>query len=99
MDVDELYAEVSKYLEETDPSIDGDRLYSNYERATSIIVRLQSIKNDIAYLEMFGKADATLKKFRTTILEDTIRTFEKVAAYESRKISAKQVEIQLDRER
>jgi hypothetical protein len=97
MDVDELYVEVSTYLKETDVSIDGDRLYSNYERVTAIMVRLQEIKNDIAYLELMGRASTELKKFRTTILEDTIRTFEKVAAYESRKISAKAIEIQLDK--
>lgn len=99
MEVDELYAEVSNYLKETDVTIDGDRLYTNYQRVTAILIRLQEMKNDISYLELIGKAGTDLKKFRTTILEDTIRTFEKVAAYESRKISAKQVEIQLDRER
>jgi hypothetical protein len=97
MDVDELYVEVSTYLRETDVSADGDRLYSNYERVTAIMVRLQEIKNDISYLELMGKAGIELKKFRTTILEDTIRTFEKVAAYESRKISAKAIELQLDK--
>lgn len=97
MDVDELYVEVSTYLKETDVSIDGDRLYSNYERVTAIMVRLQEIKNDISYLELMGRAGMDLKKFRTTILEDTIRTFEKVAAYESRKISAKAIELQLDK--
>lgn len=99
MDVDELFAEVSGYLSDTNVDIDGDRLYSNYQRATQIIVRLQAIKNDIAYLELHGQATSDLKKFRTTILEDTIRTFEKVAAYESRKISALQVEAQLERDR
>jgi len=99
MDVDDLFVEVSTYLKETEVGIDGERLYSNYERATQITVRLQSIKNDIAYLELHGQASTDLKKFRTTILEDTIRTFEKVAAYESRKISAIKVESELERER
>jgi len=97
VDVDDLYIEVSTYLKETDVSIDGDHLYSNYERVTAIMVRLQEIKNDISYLELMGKAGIELKKFRTTILEDTIRTLEKVAAYESRKISAKAIELQLDK--
>jgi hypothetical protein len=97
MDVDELYAEVSGYLKETDVTSDGDHLYSNYERTTGIIIRLQELKNDIAYLELMGKATTELKKFRTTILEDTIRTFEKVAAYESRKISAREIEAKLER--
>lgn len=99
MDVDVLYAEVSGYLSDTDVTSDGDHLITNYERVTGIIIRLQEIKNEIAYLEMFNKADSSLKKFRTTILEDTIRTFEKVAMFESRKISAKQIEIQLDKDR
>jgi hypothetical protein len=99
MDVDDLFVEVSTYLKETEVAISGEHLYSNYERATQIMVRLQAIKNDIAYLELHGQASMDLKKFRTTILEDTIRTFEKVAAYESRKISAIKVESELDRDR
>jgi hypothetical protein len=99
VDVDDLYVEVSTYLQETDVNIDGDRLYSNYQRVTAIMIRLQEIKNEIAYLELHGQAGSDLKKFRTTILEDTIRTFEKVANYESRKISARQIEVQLDKDR
>jgi hypothetical protein len=99
VDVDTLYAELTGYLNDTDVTNEGEHLITNYERVTGIIIRLQAIKNEIAYLEMFGRADSSLKKFRTTILEDTIRTFEKVAMFESRKISAKQVEIQLDKER
>lgn len=99
MDVDKLYEEISGYLSETDVSIDGERLWTNYERVTGILIRLQAIRNDLSYLELNNQSTADLKKFRTTILDPTIDRFEKVAAYESRKITAKAVEIQLDKER
>ena len=99
MDVEKLYAEVSTYLSETDVVSDGDRIISNYERAVSILVRLQEIKNEISLEELYGRAPTTLKKFRTTILEDTIQTFQDVCRFESRKISARQLESQLDKER
>jgi len=98
LDVETLYAEVSGYLNETDVSIDGERLYSNYERVTAILIRLQQLRNDLQYLELIGRSSADLKKFRTTILDPTVETFEKVASYESRKLTAKQLEFQLDRE-
>lgn len=98
IDVDTLYEEVSRYVAETDVRSDGERLISTYEDVVAVIVRLQQIKNDIAYLELLGDATPAHKKFRTTILEHTIDMFKTVAAFESRKLTAKRIELELDRE-
>jgi len=96
-DVPALYAEVKGYLDETDVAIDGERLYSNYERVTGILIRLQEIRNDLAYEEIIGMSSPDRKKFRTMILDPVIERFEKVAVYESRKISARAIEANLER--
>jgi hypothetical protein len=97
IDIDALYAEISKYLNDLEIDIDGEHLWSNYERATNILIRLQQIHNDLSYLEVIGKASADVKKFRTAIVDVTIDRFEKIAMYESRKITARGLEIQLDK--
>lgn len=97
IDVATLYVEVSGYLSETDVHNDGDRLISNYERVAGILVRLQQIRNDISYQELFREATPEVKKFRTTILDPTIETFEKLATFESRKITARVTEANLER--
>lgn len=97
MDIDEIYAEISKYLAEIEIDIEGEHLWSNYEKATGILIRLQQIHNDLSYLEVVGKASASEKKFRTAIVDPTIERFERIAMYESRKITAKQIEANLER--
>lgn len=97
MDLNLIYKEVTGYLENLDVKTDGEHLWSNYEEATAILVRLTEIRNELAFLEVSGKASAEAKKFRTMVIDPTIERFEKVAAYESRKITARQIESQLER--
>lgn len=97
IDIDALYAEISKYLSELEIDIEGEHLWSNYEKATAILIRLQQMHNDLSYLEVIGKASADVKKFRTAIVDPTIERFDKISAYESRKITAKNIEAQLER--
>jgi hypothetical protein len=97
IDIDALYAEISKYLSESDIEVDGEHMWSNYQKNTAILIRLQQIHNDLSYLEVIGKASADVKKFRTAIVDPTIERFDKISAYESRKITAKNIEAQLDR--
>jgi hypothetical protein len=97
IDIDALYAEISKYLNELEIEIDGEHLWSNYQRSTAILIRLQQIHNELSYLEVIGKASADVKKFRTAIVDPTIERFDKISAYESRKITAKNIEAQLER--
>jgi hypothetical protein len=62
------------------------------------MIRLQEIKNELHYLELMGQSTSELKKFRTTILDPTIDQFKEVARFESRKIAARQLEMQLDKD-
>lgn len=97
MDIVELYKEVEGYLNDLNVEHEGEHLWSNYETVTGILVRLTQIHNDLSYLEVTGRATPEAKKFRTMIVDPTIERFEKVAAYESRKITAKQIEAQMER--
>jgi len=92
VDLDELIAEVKNYVESIDVTVDGDHIYSNYEEITAITLRLQEIHNDIALLEIRGQASPELKKFRTMILDTTLERLDKLAAFESRKMTGKKYE-------
>lgn len=60
-------------------------------------MRLQQIHNDLAFMEIEGDLDGRLKKFRTMILDPTIERFEKLASFESRKITATQLEWEIQK--
>lgn len=97
MDISKAYEEVSGYLESLDVDQDGEHLWTNYQEVTATLIRLSQIKNEVAFEELVGRATPALKKFRTTILEPVIERFEKVAIYESRKITARQVEYDMEK--
>lgn len=97
MDINKVYEEVSGYLDSLDVDEDGEHLWSNYQEVTAILIRLTQIKNDIAFSELTGKATPAAKKFRTAILEPIIERFEKVAIYESRKITARTAEWDMEK--
>lgn len=97
MSVQNLKQEVDNHLALLDVAHDGEHLWSNYEIAIGIILRLGALHNDIAYLELLGEATPEQKKFRTMVIDPTIERVEKVAAFESRKITARQIEAQLDK--
>jgi len=93
----EIATEVNSYIEDINVWEDGERIWSNYQKVTGYILRLQEIRNDIALLEIEGVADAQLKKLRTLVIDPTIERLEKVASYESRKLTALQMEQDLQR--
>jgi hypothetical protein len=97
MNIEELFAEVEGYVENFDLNSEGDRIFSRFQEATAILQRLTEVKNQIAFRELTGKASPQEKKFRTTILQNTIDLFEKISVFESRKITAKHVEAQIER--
>lgn len=99
MNITELWDEVETYLKQVNVHEDGEHVWTNYENVVAIIMRLQEIHNQIAMEEIsvpqpYG---GDLKKFRTTILDPTLDRLEKVAAFESRKMTGKQIESQLDK--
>lgn len=93
--LERLQEEVDELMATIDVTDEG--LMDNYQRVVAIIIRLQSMHNDIANLEIFNQASYELKKFRTLIVDPTIERLEKVAAFESRKLTARQLELQLER--
>ncbi len=92
MDIEILIAEVKSYIDSIDVTQDGDHLYSNYEEIMAISWRLQQIHNDIAELEIKGLADPELRKFRTLVVDSTLERLDKLAAFESRKMTGKKQE-------
>jgi len=95
--IQDLADNVLEMLTDIDVANSGEHMYSNYEKVTGYILRLQDIHNDIALQEIYGRASPELKKFRTLIVDPTIERFEKVAAFESRKITALSIERDLER--
>jgi hypothetical protein len=92
MNLDALILEVKDYLSTIEVGADGENLWDNYQEITSISLRLQQIHNDIAEEEIRGRADSELKRFRTMIVDPTIERLDKLAAFESRKMTGKRME-------
>lgn len=92
-----LREEIDEYVKFIEAGDDGEHMWDNYQKVVSISMRLQQIHNDLAYMEIIGQASTELKKFRTLIIDPTIERFDKLAQFESRKITAKGLEIQLER--
>ncbi len=99
INVHTLMTEVDAYLAQMRVNVheDGEHLWTNHEHAVAIILRLGEIHNNIAFLELLGQATPEQKKFRTMIVDPAIEHAERVAAFESRKITARQIEAQLDK--
>lgn len=99
MQINELYKEIQSYIDDVDVFSDGERLYSNYQKITAYALRMTEIRNELALMEIAGDISPGLKKFRTMILDPTIERFDKLASYESRKITAVGYEINLEGKR
>lgn len=95
--IDNLWDEVNTYLKQIQLDVDGEHIWSNYQIVVGIILRLQEIHNQLSLLEIAGNASPEEKKFRTMIIDPTIERLEKVASFESRKMTGKQIESQLER--
>lgn len=97
MDLELLELELQTYIDNLKGEVEGERLYTAYQRVTAYALRLTEIHNQIAELEYRGKAPQELKKFRTMVLDPTIERFDKIATFESRKITARRIELDLER--
>lgn len=96
MDVQELYSEVVATLDDINVWEEGERIYTNYQKVTGYVLRLTEIRNELAMQEILGTITPELKKFRTLVLDPTLERLEGVARYESRKITARQIEYDLE---
>jgi hypothetical protein len=97
MDLDKLMTEVNSYIESINVGEDGENLWDNYQEITAMSLRLQQIHNDIAYSEIAGTADTNIKRFRTLIVDPTIERLDKLAMFESRKMTGKKLQWDMER--
>lgn len=95
MDIAELTEEVFGYVADVKTMEEGETITSNYRKVIAYIVRLQEIHNEIVLLEISNIASPEIKKFRTMIIDETLPQLKLVANFESRKISALQLEANL----
>ena len=97
LDLATLAEEVMGYVSDISEAMDqeGAHIYTNYQKVVAYSLRLTEIRNQIALLEITGNADNELRRFRTMIIDPTIEEFKKIQSYESRKITAMQLEYNL----
>jgi len=91
------HTEVEEIVRDIKVGEDGEHLWENYQKVTAVTLRLSEIHNEISMMEIMGEDWPEIKKLRTLIIDPTIERLEKVAAFESRKITGKQMELTLDR--
>ncbi len=96
MDLHTLIAEVRDYIDSINVGEEGENIWDNYQEITAMSLRLQQIHNEIAEEEIFGRADPELKRFRTMIVDPTIERLDKIAAFESRKMTGKRMEWEMN---
>lgn len=89
--------EVEGLVSEVDIQDDGEHLWTNYQKVTAIILRLAELHNEISFMEIYGRDWPELKKLRTLVIDPTIDRLERVAAFESRKITAKSMELEMEK--
>lgn len=96
LDLNALVIEVTDYIDTIQVGFDGEHVWDNYQEITAISLRLQQIHNDIAMEEIYGNADPELKKFRTMVVDPTLDRLDKLAAFESRKMTGKRTEWEME---
>ena len=98
MNILELYEEIKSILKNIDPYTDGEHLWENQQRVTSHLIRLNEIHNELAWLEIQEQSTPEMKKFRTMIVDATIERLDKVSSFESRKLTARAIEWQQEKQ-
>lgn len=97
MDIDKIHAEIEGYYESLENMNEGEHIWESYQHVVSIMLRVGHIRSEIAWLEVKGSATPAEKKFRTMILDPFIERLQEVARYESRKITAKALEANMEK--
>jgi hypothetical protein len=95
--IEQLADEVIELLKSIDLENEGPTMIYNYQKVAAKGLRLSEMHNDIALMEIYGTASNELKRLRTMVIDPTIERIDKIAAYESRKITAKGIERDLER--
>jgi len=97
MNINDLHDEIQQILSSVSQSSDEGHLWEPYQKVTAYLLRLIEIHNQLSWAEIMGEASPQEKKFRTMIVDKAIEGLEKVASYESRKLTAKKMELELDK--
>jgi len=97
LDIEKIYVEIQGYYESIENFNEGEHLWDSYQQVVAIMLRVSHIRSEIAYMEVIGTASSTEKKFRTMILDPFIDRLHEVATFESRKITAKSIEAQMEK--
>lgn len=97
-DLNSLISEVQSYVESINVGEDGEHLWTSYQEVVAISLRLQEIRNQLVIEEITSKeVDPQIKKFRTLLLDPTIDRLDKIASFESRKITARSLEYDMEK--
>ena len=97
MDIEKLYKEIEGYYKSIENMTDGEHLIDRYQQVVAIMIRVAHLRSEFAYKEVIGQAAPHEKKFRTMILDPFIERLQEVARYESRAISAKEIEAKMEK--
>jgi hypothetical protein len=92
-----ITGEVDELIDSVTLNEDGEHLWDNFYRVRAAIARLGEIRDEIAQMEILGQDWPEIKKYRTLILDPKIERLEKDAAFESRKITAKLAEYDMEK--
>lgn len=90
-------AEIEGLLGEINVGEDGEHIWDSYQKVTGVAFRLTEMHNEISEMEIYGTDWPELKKLRTLIIDPTLERLDKVAAFESRKITGKQMELEMEK--
>ncbi len=97
MEIQKWMEEITKYYRELDVSIDGPHIWDNYQKVVAIMLRVGEIRQELAWSEVQGTHTPESKKFRTMIVDPFIDRLHEVATFESRKITARNIEAQMEK--
>ena len=97
MKLEEWMREINGYMSELDVTVDGPHLWDNYQKVVAIMLRVQAIRTELAWQEVIHQATNDEKKFRTMVIDPFIDRLHEVATFESRKITAKGIEANMEK--
>lgn len=97
MEIEKLFEEIEGYYKEIENLDDGEHLWDSYQRVIAIMMRVSHIRTELAWREVKSSVTTPEKKFRTMILDPFIERLHELATFESRKITAKGIELQMEK--
>ena len=97
MDIEKIYDEINEYYHQIENLGEGEHLIDRYKQVVAIMIRVAHIRSQFAYQEVNGASTGPEKKFRTMVLDPFIERLQEIARYESRAITAKEIESKMEK--